>query len=152
MATKITQTIKRFIFSYDWEIVEIEGAIFKIMWGIWLLLPFQTFRQISGYTAISTENIWGFGLLFLGLVHFGAITSGKIRLRRWITFIAFLFWLFTILLIFKQSPTAALLPLFAVIAFFMGLNFIRLGAVQEDRRREDLGAPVGIAERRHDNG
>lgn len=124
---KFRTFVVNFFFNYNWEIVEIEGAIFKISWGIWLLLPFQTFKSIQGYAGIATENYWGWGLLLLGTIHLLSIASGRLFIRRWITFIAFLFWIFTVVLIWSQAPTAALLPLFSVIAFFMGLNFLRLG-------------------------
>ncbi len=123
----IIRKLKIFILTYDWEVVEIQGALFKISWGIWLLMPFPTFKAISGYNAVGTENYWGVGLLVYGMLHFLAIMSSNRFARRWLTFGSFLFWVFTCILIYQQAPTAALLPLFAVIAFFMGLNFIRIG-------------------------
>jgi len=127
MLRPLTKQLTKFLFSYDWEIIEIQGAIFKIAWGTWLLLPFDTFRQIQGYFAVGIENMWGFGLLTLGLLHLTAVISKRLFFRRWLTFVAFLFWLFTLVLIYQQSPTAALLPMFGVIAIFMMINFLRLG-------------------------
>src|SRR6185503_20309153 len=98
----------RFIFTYDWEVVEIQGAIFKIAWGVWLLLPFPVFRAVQGYNAVGTENWWGIGLLIYGLAHFIAILSGNRLARRIFTFGAFLFWIFTVILIWQQTHTAAL--------------------------------------------
>lgn len=140
---KILNRIGKFIFSYDWEIVEIQGSIFKITWGIWLLLPFDTFRTVQGYNNYGNENYWGVGLLALGIIHFGTIVSHNIKARKTITFVAFLFWLFSALMIAMQSLTAGIIPMFGVIAFFMGVNFIRLGRMVTDRRKEDLGPPNG---------
>ncbi len=141
--------IIKLFFNYDWEIVEIQGAVFKICWGIWLLLPFRVFRMVQGYNAIGNENYWGWGLLILGLIHFAAIASNKLSLRRWITFIAILFWIFSIILIWLQSHTAGLLPMFAVIGFFMTINFWRLGIMMKvEKRRKNIGPPAGMTERR----
>lgn len=147
------------MFTYDWEVVEIMGAVFKITWGIWLLLPFPVFRAIEGYNAVGTESWWGIGLLIYGTLHLMAVIAGHRFYRRWLTFGAFLFWIFTVFLIWQQSHTAALLPTFTVIAFFMGLNFIRIGKLPTtmrtivkgsaiDERIIDLGPPDGMAERR----
>lgn len=151
--SNMTKRLIKLLFGYDWEVIEIQGAVFKITWGIWLLLPFDTFRAIEGYYAVGLENAWGWGLLILGLIHFGAILSNKITLRRWITFIALMFWIFTVVLIYQQSHTAALLPMFVVIALFMGINFLRLGLQQKiqtlvNERKIDLGSPSGKPERR----
>jgi hypothetical protein len=149
MATVFSR-LKQFMFSYSWEIVEIEGAAFKLAWAIWLLLPFQAFRSISGYASVATENIWGVGLLILGAIHLYSVVKHKRRLRQVMTFIAFLFWLFTVVLIWFQSHTAALIPLFAVIALFMFINFLRLSIPvgQVDQRVVNLGRAGGLPDRR----
>lgn len=146
----LAKKIKWFIFNYDWEIVEIEGAIFKVAWGLWLLMPWRTFRTIQGYNAFGNENLWGWGLFLLGAVHLVAIFSGHRLFRRTLTMLAFFFWLFIIVLLFLQSKTSALIPMFTIIAFFMGMNFIRLKA-KPDQRVENLGRPNGLPERRKEN-
>lgn len=131
---KTIRSIQKFIFSYDWEIVEVQGSIFKITWGVWLLLPFETFRTVEGYNAFGDERVYGIVLLILGLVHFMAIASHKVDIRRNITFLAFLFWLFSAIMVYTQAHTAAIIPMFVVIAFFMAVNFIRLGRIVQERR------------------
>lgn len=152
---EFTSKFIKILFSYDWEVIEIQGAVFKIVWGLWLLMPFDTFRAIKGYYAVGLENYWGWGLLILGMIHLYSIFSRKLLFRRWITFVAFTFWIFTIVLIWEQAHTSALLPFFAIIAFFMGLNFLRLGIQGKvdqliDERKINLGAPDGYAERRNE--
>lgn len=152
---KVSYLFVKMFFLYNWEIVEVQGALFKIGWGIWLLLPFPTFTSIQGYTAVTTENYWGWGLLILGSIHLAAIAYNRLPIRRWITFIAFIFWIFTVVLIYSQAHRAALIPLFSIIALFMGLNFLRLGVEIRakqiiDERRSNIGPPEGTAERRSD--
>lgn len=124
----IVSNIRRLFFGYDWDIVEIEGALFKLTWGLWMLLPFPVFKSVSVYSQIASENTWGVSLAALGVIHLYAVINNKIWLRRVMCFIAFSFWLFTIILIYIQAPTASLLPTFSIIAFFMAMNFVRLGA------------------------
>jgi hypothetical protein len=148
---KFLNRLKILLLSYDWEIIEVQGAVFKTAWGFWLLLPFPVFRAISGYNAAGKENIWGWGLFALGVFHLYAIFSNKLKLRRWVTFVAFLFWIFTVILILQQSKTSVLIPMFSIIAFFMGLNFVRMGTppmLLDDQRKVNLGPPPGIRERR----
>lgn len=144
----IFNSFKRFLFSYDWEIVEVQGAVFKVIWGIWLLSPFQTFRTISGYNQIASENTWGWSLLILGLIHLLAVLSRYRKLRITMCMIAFLFWTFTVVLVVQQLWTSAIVPMFSVIAFFMGLNFTRLVLMKPDSRLLDQGPPSGQPERR----
>lgn len=148
MAKLILSSFKRFLFTYDWEIVEIQGATFKIMWGVWLLSPFQTFRTIAGYNQVASENTWGWGLLLLGLIHLIAILSKNRIMRIIMCMIAFLFWTFTVILVAQQLWTSAIVPMFSVIAFFMGINFTRLVLDKPDQRGTDLGPLPGHPERR----
>lgn len=133
---KITRTIFKLIFGYDWEVVEVQGAMFKIAWGVWMLLPFPMFKTFEGYTAYGTENFYGLSLLIMGIVHLTAIASHKVDIRRRITFLAFLFWFFSIIMVYTQSKFSALIPLFAVVAFFMGVNFIRLSRIIRERDKD----------------
>lgn len=138
----------RFLFSYDWEVVEIEGAFFKIAWGIWMLMPWATFKTISVYFGL-TENQWGVGLLTIGTIHIISIFRGSIFSRRWFAFFGAAFWAFNAISVGLQSPTAALIPLFGIISLFMLINFYRLGVVQElSRRQKNEGPPVGTDDRR----
>lgn len=123
---KTLKSLKRFIFTYDWEVIEIEAAIFKIMWGFWFLLPFPFFSSIRGYTGVAPEDVWGFSLLALGSAHLWAISAHRKIFRKWATFLSFLFWLFSTILIWLQVPEGAIIPLLMVITIFVLFNFIRL--------------------------
>ncbi len=149
----IISRLKKFIFSYDWEIVEIQGAITKVLWAVWLLMPFPAFRTVSGYTAVASENVWGIGLLVLGSLHLFSVLSHYRGMRKLMTFVAFLFWLFTITLVWLQSHTSPLIVFFFVIAIFMFFNFLRLwvkpaNLLLHERRVVDQGPPDGMPERR----
>ena len=143
-----TKRLVKFLFSYDWEVVEIEGAFFKLAWGIWLLMPWDTFKSVTVYVGLS-ENVWGWGLFTVGTLHLISVFRGSIFARRWFAFFGSGFWAFNAIAIFLQSHTAALIPLFSIMSLFMLINFYRLGVMQElMRRQKELGPPPGIEERR----
>lgn len=123
---KFYQSLYRLLFSYDWDVVEVEGALFKLSWGLWMLLPFPVFRTVSMYSLIAPENVWGIFLILFGTIHLYAVGTQNLHWRRVMSLVSFFFWLFSVILLFLQAPTAALIPTFAIIAFFMGVNFIRL--------------------------
>lgn len=146
---KILKSFRLYIFTYDWEVVEIMGATIKIGMGFWLLLPFQSFKNGGGITSVGAENIWGWALLILGVTHMVAIRAGRIKYRRIMTFIAFLFWLFTILITIQATITSPLIPFYGTIAFFMAMNFIRISVfLPPDVRVTNLGKVPASAERR----
>lgn len=122
--------LRKLLFQYDWEIVEIQGAIFKIVWGIWLFLPFDTFTGLDVYDAlrkVTNETTWGIFVIVLGLIHLWAISSGVIKYRRTMIFVAFLFWIFISVVFGVSRIGSALIPLTIVIAFFLAVNYLRLG-------------------------
>ncbi len=118
------------IFHYDWEIVEIQGAIFKIVWGGWLLLPFSTFKGQAVYDAlgsITSESVWGLFVLLLGFGHLVAIAYGTTNIRRHFIFVACAFWVFISVIFGMSRVGSALITLPIVIAFFLAINYLRLG-------------------------
>lgn len=129
---RVSYKINHFL-RYEWEIIEIQGASFKLAWALLLLAPGNTFRAVQGYTAISLEVYWGWGLLIIGSVHMYSIFSRrKYKLFRTImTFIGFSFWVFSGFLIYFQSHTLSLPIMFWLIALFLFLNFLRLSLPEE---------------------
>lgn len=141
------EKIKALFFNYDWEIVEIQGATFKILWALFLLMPFPAFKTISGYASIGTENYWGSGLLIIGVLHMYSILIHKRWMRKLMTFISSLLWLFITFIVWQEAHTSALLVFFLTIGFFMFLNFLRL-SIPVNQRVADQKLPVGMIDRR----
>lgn len=138
--TGLVKQIRRLVFSYDWEIVEVQGALFKIIWGIWLLLPFNTFQGLDVYSVLAgvmNETAWAVVLLFLGSLHFLTITTGSIKWRRVMIFVACMFWIFISIVFGLARIGSALIPITFVIAFFLAINYIRLGVPVVDKGRTD---------------
>lgn len=124
--------IFRAIFHYDWEVVEIQGAFFKMAWGVWIFLPWTTFGPTgyNGLANVMSETEWGILVMALGVIHFWAILSHKVWFRRLMIFVAFMFWIF-MAVVFALSRIGNLsTPLMFVIAFFLAVNYLRLSMPQ----------------------
>lgn len=128
--TLLGHRIKRMLLLYDWEIVEVQGAILKIAWGIWLILPMQTFATSQVYSGLAAvtrnEDVWGTFLILLGISHFVGVAVGG-KWRRRFVMLAAMFWLFSSISFFIARPGTILAPLAFVIFIFMGINYIRIG-------------------------
>lgn len=126
----VMKKITKILFHYDWEIVEVIGASFKIVWGIWLLLPFQTFYGTVVYDALSTvttEKGWGLFILILGSIHLAAIINGVIKYRRFMLMIGCMFWVFITVVFAITRIGSGLVPMTMVLSFFLAVNYLRLG-------------------------
>lgn len=152
MVKRITSRILIF-FTSDWSVLEFYGSTCKIFWGLYVLQPSPTFRSISGYTSVSNEVYWGWGLFIIGILHFTAIVMHKlgwknmIWMRRLCLWLGMMSWVFISFVIWKQAGISPILIFFANLAFFMFLNFLRLW-IPEERRELDLGRPDGLPDRR----
>lgn len=120
--------LKRFLFTYDWEVVEIQCASFKIAWGAWLLLPFQTFggQSYRGLASIAPEVAWGIIILVIGLLHMKAVLGKSMAFRKIMIFIGFCFWLFMALIFALNRIESLMIPILFVIDFFLAMNYLRL--------------------------
>lgn len=130
MPKRLPSKLRRMIFNYDWEIVEIQGSIFKIVWGFWLLLPFNTFLGQPVYDALASltnEVGWGLFVFILGLCHLLTIAYGTVKWRRAFILVACMFWMFLSVIFGITRTGSALIPLTIVITFFLAINYLRLG-------------------------
>lgn len=120
--------IRKILFQYDWEVVEIQCAFFKIGWGIWLLLPFHTFGGASyrGLATVMPEVAWGIFILFIGIVHFRAVFSKHLWFRKLMIFSGFSFWLYMALIFSLNKVESLMIPLMVIISFFLAVNYLRL--------------------------
>lgn len=126
-------SVRRILFHYDWEIVEVQAAFFKIGWGVWLLLPFQTFTNTGGYSVLASlakEPIIGIFITAIGILHIIAIISHNIKFRRNMIFFSIMFWLFMCFVFGLTRIGALIVPLMMVIGFFLTINYLRLSLPQ----------------------
>lgn len=135
------QQLKRLIFNYDWEVVEIEGAVFKVLWGFWILLPWNSFGNFptnvfAVFGKLGPEWVIGLGVMLLGLAHLYAIGFARRPTRRNFILVAFMFWLFTSVCFGMARIGSAMIPFTLVICFFLAVNYFRLGIPVIDMGRQ----------------
>src|SRR5688572_6041806 len=97
--TALRDTIRRswwgrILAEMDTEPVELMGGGAKIVMGVWLLLPFQSFTSSPTFAALSVlpEWLWGTFLLCVGLFHLAALRDGYRGWRKWAALVGFLIW------------------------------------------------------------
>ena len=146
MARQIIAFGKKFrqlLFNYDWEVVELQGAVLMVVWGIWLALPFSTFASTtasasaySGLSQFASELIWAIFFLVFGVAQIWSITTGNVKMRRLLIFAACLFWIYVSITVGISRPSAGLIPFTAVTSFFLAVNYLRLGIPIIDKGRQ----------------
>lgn len=76
--------------------IEIFASIRIVLWGFWLLLPFNTFdslpRVYGTMQRIADETTWGILATGLGLWLLVGVATGDYRWRKTACFFGFLFW------------------------------------------------------------
>lgn len=80
--------------EHDTEPVELMGGGTKVMMGVWLLLPFQSFTSSPTFAALAVlpEWVWGTFLLCVGVFHLAVLRNGDRDWRKWAALIGFLIW------------------------------------------------------------
>lgn len=68
--------------EHDTEPTELSGGCLKVLLGLTLLSPLQTFTASPAFATLSVfpEWVWGSGLVVLGVVHVVALWAGQ---RYW---------------------------------------------------------------------
>lgn len=105
------------------------GGLLKIVVGVWLLLPWDTFASSSTFRVIGVAPEWAWGtvLFLVGSGHLVVLRDGSRTGRRRASLIGFLFW-FSLgsVFVFSNPPALGWL-LFMMSALGQGWAWIRLG-------------------------
>jgi hypothetical protein len=119
----------RILAEHDTEPVELIGGGTKVLMGLWLLLPWQTFAMSDSYDSIRIipEWIWGTFLLTVGLLHIAALHSGHRTWRKWAALVGFLIWSCFGLVLGWANPAAIGWMLFLSVGASLMWASIRLG-------------------------
>jgi len=94
------------LFGCDSLWLEVQGALFLTLTGLWYLMPYSTFTTSPVYTLLAKivpENIWGSVFLGLGISYIAAILLWKPIIRRVAAFFASLLLMFFSVLFFIGS-------------------------------------------------
>jgi hypothetical protein len=113
----------------DTEPVELIGGGTKVLMGLWLLLPLESFTSSPSFVAISifSEWLWGLVLLVVGIAHLAALHNGNREWRQWASLIGFLIWFSFAVVFVVANPPAIGWIMFLSVAFAQMWASVRLG-------------------------
>lgn len=96
-------------------------GVIALMWGLWLANPWlESFDSSPSYAALAQvlpEWAWGLVMIALGVLTLYSISQQFGRLRRWLSLIHVIFWMFVSTLLAIGNLSSAGIPVYYVIAF-----------------------------------
>lgn len=115
--------------EHDTEPVELIGGATKVIMGIWLLLPFDTFEASPTFSELRVFPEWAWGTFFLvvGLLHLTALHDGNRVWRSWASGIGFVIWFAFAVVFVTTNPPAFGWIMFLSVALAQMWASIRLG-------------------------
>lgn len=109
--------VREMLFVADPDPVECLMSLLLIAWGIWLILPFETFVTMTSYRPmvdVIDERLAGIVVLALGAVRLYMILNNRVRPRRWMAILFGMFWGFNCFLALQANPGSLLVPVYGV--------------------------------------
>ncbi len=122
------ERIKQLIFGTHTDFFELFNALLLIVWGVWLILPFETFKTTKAFTVLDTythEVVFGFIPLLIGLYILYTLVTLRIARRRYGILTASAFWIFISIIIGSSNITSTGVPIYAFIAIFSAISYLR---------------------------
>ncbi len=114
--------------EHDTEPVELMGGATKVIMGIWLLLPLESFGSSPSFStlAVFPEWAWGAFLLVVGLLHLSALHDGRRPWRSWASGVGFVVWFSFAVVFLTSNPPAIGWIMFLSVAFAQCWASVRL--------------------------
>ncbi len=122
------ERIKQLLFGSHTDFFELSNSILLIIWGGWLLLPFDTFHNVKALSVLQRiipESLFAFIPLSIGSYILYTLLTLKFRKRSKALLLGTAFWVFLTIIIGAVSATSAGLPVHSVIAIFTALTYLR---------------------------
>ena len=120
--------LEQILLDYHTELLELFLGVYAFTFGVWLLLPFQTFTSTSSYEImqrLASEWIWGMAAASIGAVQIVSVVWMFAWGRKWDSLLATFFWSvigITFLLSNWSSTGGALFSLMALIEGFIHIR------------------------------
>lgn len=110
---------------------ELFGATVAAFWAALLLnvnSEMFTQRQFSAMAAIAPEWGWGVAVGLLAIMQLYALFADRRDLRRWVSLVGLMFWLFVSVMFFQAAGwSTTAYAAYMTMAAFYGDVFLRLG-------------------------
>ncbi len=125
--------------EYSPKPIEFMSAVAMTLWGLWLLLPWDTFSTpaYAFMSNIAPEAVWGLAMFFIGIVQFGYVIYGTLAHRRVSMKLASLVWIF-IAVNFSiariESTAVPIYTVFAIAAYWASTKLVILSTIAYGKR------------------
>lgn len=96
--------------------VEVYLALQALVFGAWLLAPWDTFQQVPDiYSTLGLVPEWIWGCLFFGhgVLHLAALEMGSMRLRHRGTSVLVFLWMIVLISFLTTAPLSSATPMYA---------------------------------------
>lgn len=126
---RIRERLLYFLHYSDTDLLELTSAAATVLWGIWVALPWQAFRDSRVYhtlTSVMPQSCYGVLVLTVGLVQFIGLVSHSIRLRRLSNMAAFCCWAWLAIVFAIDNMRLPEVVMYLVFAFASALVFLRI--------------------------
>ena len=105
--------------------------IISMFWGGWILLPKASFYMSSIFkplSAIASEPFWGAASVVGGLLGLYALSQHikGLKLRKYLTFVGSLYWMFISTFSFINTPFYASFPMYMSVSVLFLICFLKL--------------------------
>lgn len=122
----------RILAEHDTEPTELRGGFLKVLVGLWLILPFQTFSGSPSFGVISVipENLWAIFLVVIGIGHLMALANGEPNWRRWSALVGCFVWSAMGITFLWANPAGIGSMLFLVAGIEQGWVYSRIGGLE----------------------
>lgn len=123
--------IRRIILHEDTESTEFVIGCFAAGWGLFLLLPFNTFASApTAFRAMeqtAAEWAWGAVLLSVGLLKLIGLYTGRLTLRRLGGVLVTGLWGFITVMVVRSNPLSTGIVVYGLLTIFSGWTVWRMG-------------------------
>lgn len=141
------KTLRDVVIKGDTHPTSLFMAMLLVLWGVWLLLPFNTFTETSIWQAmapIAGENVWGLVFLGLGLAEIATLYWHLLTWHNALMLVNFSLWSFISAGFWFSLPTSVAPPTYSLVALFAAWVYLRdARLIREARRRRPISSAAG---------
>ncbi|HEX5204804.1 MAG TPA: hypothetical protein VFW27_33210 [Actinoplanes sp.] len=122
----------RILAEHDTEPTELAGGLMKVLLGLVLLTPLDTFggARVYGMLSALSEPAWGAIMLLFGAAHLLALRSGRPSWRRTMCLAGFMIWFTWSVSFWLGNPSNTGGVVYALAALAQAWCYVRLSALK----------------------
>jgi hypothetical protein len=124
----MTKRATQLLFGTHTDFFELFNSVLITGWGLWLLLPFETFSSTNAFAVLDVfiaEELFGLIPLIIGVYIIYTLIAMRIKRRRYGLLAASAFWIFISIIIAISNISFVGVVVYAVIALFSAISYLR---------------------------